>query len=219
MSTPPTPASPQAARFCQVFAWTLALIVAAAAVVTWGQTYQWHLLPINNYVLFPLFGLLAFSIMWSHYVAGAVRELLKLDTSALKSYFEGTSFVVLALICLHPGVLIYQRFRDGFGLPPHSYETYVAPGLGWVTLLGTLSLGIFLAYEFRRKYGRRPWWHHMQELTDVAMLAIFYHALRLGHQIVGWFRVVWWFYGIVLVVILIRTYAGKYIAHKKDPAM
>ncbi len=197
------------AFWCQTFAWSLAVIVLTLALIDWGQYFQWKVFPINNYVLFPLFGLLAFSLMWSHYVSAEVRKLAGLEPAVLKRYFEATSLLVVALICLHPGLLIYQRFRDGFGLPPHSYETYVAPGLGWVTLLGTVCLGIFLAYELRRKYGQRPWWHYMQALTDIAMLAIFYHALRLGQQVTGWYRVLWWFYGLTLAAILIHTYSQK----------
>ncbi len=206
------------ARACQIIAWILSLIVCALAVLVWGINYRWQILPINNYVLFPLLGLLAFSIMWSHYIAAAVRELAGLQAGVLKTYFNVTSLVVLVLICLHPGLLIYQRFRDGYGLPPHSYESYVAPGMGWITLLGTASLLVFLAYEFRRVFGQRPWWHLVAEAGDVAMLAILYHGFRLGSQLqIGWFRWIWLFYAVTLVTVLIRKYANTY--YYKKPAL
>ncbi len=200
-------------RACIFFAWGISFGVSVVAFVAWGAYYGWRFSSLNAYQFFPLLGLLAYSLMWSHYIAGVMRELLGLDKKILARYFEVTSFAVLALICLHPGLLIYQRFRDGFGLPPHSYESYVRPGLGWVTLLGTASLLVFLAYEFHRKFGRQPWWHYVQTATDVAMLAIFYHGLRLGSQLQhGWFRYVWWFYGLSLLAVLVRTYAKKYAA-------
>ncbi|MGC1177068.1 MAG: hypothetical protein WA843_03270, partial [Candidatus Saccharimonadales bacterium] len=123
---------------------------------------------------------------------------------------------VLIFICLHPSLLIYQRFRDGYGLPPHSYESYVAPGLGWVTLLGSISWLIFIAYEFRRKFGQRSWWHYVEKAGDVAMLAIFYHSLRLGSQLQpgSWLRVIWWFYGLTLVAVLIYNYRRYYLPAK-----
>jgi hypothetical protein len=124
----------------------------------------------------------------------------------LADYFRITGWLVLGLICLHPGLLIYQRFRDGHGLPPGSYESYVAPGLGWVTLLGTASLLVFLAFEFHRRYGERRWWRYVQDASDLAMLAIIYHGLRLGSQLHGWFYYVWWFYAVTLVLVLIRKY-------------
>jgi hypothetical protein len=195
----------------QICAWTLSLVVAVLAVMAWGSSYNWHV-SWNAYIIFPLLGLLAYSLMWAHYVCGAVRQLMGLPFATLKTYYQWTGYTVLALICLHPGLLIYQRFRDGYGLPPLSYERYVARGLGWITLLGTASLLIFLAFEFRRVYGRRTWWHYVTEAGDVAMLAIFYHGLKLGSQLQmsSWFRTVWWFYGLTLIAVLIYSYWQKY---------
>ncbi len=195
----------------QIGAWSLTALAAALAIIVWGQDFNWHL-SFDAYLLFPVLGLTAYSIMWAHYMAGTLRELLSVDKDALKQYYKWTGFAVLALICLHPGLLIFQRFVDGFGLPPHSYETYVAPGLGWITLLGTASLLIFLAYELHWKFGKRSWWHFVTEAGDLAMLAIFYHGLKLGLQLQhGWYRYIWWFYGITLVAVLIRSYSKKYL--------
>lgn len=197
-------------RAFQIAAWSLSVLVTLLAIVVWGQSFNWHL-SFNAYVIFPVLGLTAYSLMWTHYIAGTARQLLGLGPEVLRNYYRFTGYAVLVLICLHPGLLIYQRFRDGFGLPPHSYESYVAPGLGWVTLLGTASLLVFLAFEFHRFYGKRSWWHYVTEAGDVAMVAIFYHGLRLGTQLQsGWFRYVWWFYGITLIAVLIRSYSHKY---------
>ncbi len=195
----------------QTGAWLLTALAAALAVIVWGQSYDWQL-SFDAYLVFPVLGLTAYSIMWAHYMAGTLREFFRVDKTALKEYYRWTGFAVLALICLHPGLLIYKRFVDGYGLPPHSYETYVAPGLGWITLLGTASLLVFLAYEFHRKFGKRDWWHFVTQAGDLAMIAIFYHGLRLGTQTQsGWFHYVWWFYGITLVAVLIRSYSIKYL--------
>ncbi len=198
-------------RYSLIAAWSLAAIVSIIAIAAWGKDYSWHILPINTYQLFPLLGLLAFSIMWSHYVAVVLRDRLDLDSSVLGGYFRLTGYAVLGLICLHPGILIYQRLRDSYGFPPHSYESYVAPGLGWVTILGTASLLVFLAFELRRIYGKRPWWHYVADASDVAMLTILYHGLRLGGQLRhGWFRGVWLFYTITLVLALVYKYSRRY---------
>jgi len=198
-------------RLCRIIAWSTSLAVSVVAIIVWGDYYQWQVWPVNTYHLFPIFGLLAFSLMWSHYVSGALRELMGLDKTVLRHYFNATSWAVLIFICLHPGLLIYQRFRDGYGLPPRSYESYVNPGLGWVTLVGTASLLVFLAFELRRWYGQRRWWHYVADAGDVAMLAILYHGLRLGKQLTdGWFRYVWVFYFVTLVAVLTRKYVKRY---------
>lgn len=197
-----------------ITAWSLSGIVAILAIVAWGQDFGWVVLPFNSYRWFPLFGLVAFSLMWGHYVLGFLRDIFAWGMSKLVFYFKATGWAVLILICLHPGVLIYQLFRDGFGLPPGSYLSYVAPGLKWVTLLGTVSLLVFLAFEFRRRYANRSWWHFIPQAGDFAMLAIFYHGLRLGSQIHGWYRNVWWFYGVTLVGIIAYSYYRKYFAKR-----
>jgi len=172
----------------------------------WGSSNAWHLAHLSIYQIFPVLGLLAFSIMWSHYMTGFFRKNL-LKTVNLESYFRYTGYVVLLAILLHPGLLIYQRFRDGFGLPPHSYESYVAPGMAWITLLGSVSLLTFLAFELHRWFKDRSWWKYVIYAGDAAMLAIFYHGLRLGTQLhVAWFRYVWYFYGSSLMAYLIYSY-------------
>lgn len=192
-------------------AWILGATVCALAFVAWGDDLNWQLDHLSAYIIFPLLGLTAYSLMWSHYMAGAARGILKLDNRAFANYFKITGWIVLALICLHPGLLIYQRFQDGFGLPPGSYESYVAPGLGWLTLLGSASLLVFLAFELHRLFGSRSWWKYVLVAGDMAMLAIFYHGLRLGTQTShGWFHSVWWFYGLTLAIVLGRDYLLRY---------
>ena len=188
------------------FPWFLSGIVALVAIYVWGHSFAWNLGAINSYQFFPVLGLIAYSLMWSHYMIGFLKGNLLKDLDLVR-YFRYTGYGALAAIVLHPSILVYQRFRDGYGLPPHSYETYVAPGMAWITLLGTAGLLAFLAFELRRWYGKRPWWKYVISAGDIAMLAIFYHGLRLGSQLQGgWFQFVWWFYGITLVAVLVRKY-------------
>ena len=197
-------------RRCLYVAWTLTALSSALALYVWGHMSGWHF-SFEPYQLFPLLGLLAFSIMWAHYVATFIRKMLHVKPPVLSYYFRSTSKVVLALLFLHPGIIIYQRFRDGYGLPPGSYMSYVAPGLGWVTLLGTVAWVAFIAFEFRHKYGKKSWWKYIPMAGDVAMLAIVYHGLRIGdHLQTGFYRSVWIGYGASLVLVLGYNYYRKY---------
>ena len=198
-------------QLSQVIAWSLVTTVCLIAFISWGGFYQWQLWPLSAYQLFPLLGLFAFSIMWSHYMMGTLGALWSTKKEVLSNYFRLTGYAVLVLICLHPGLLIYQRFQDGYGLPPASYESYVAPGLGWVALLGTVSLLIFLSFELHRFFGKRSWWHYVVDASDLAMLAIVYHGLQLGTQLQqGGFRVVWLFYLVTLLAALIYKYKKRF---------
>ena len=203
-------------RNLQVGAWLLGALVSAIALIEWGSSWQWQLGSLSVYQIFPIFGLMAFSLMWTQYVVNALATLLRLDQVPLGRFYSTMGYLVLVAILLHPGLLIWQLWHDGFGLPPESYlRHYVAPGLGWVALIGTVSLFVFLAYELHRWFGNRRWWRFVEYATDAAMLCIFYHALRLGTQVSqpGWFHALWLFYGVVLVAVLAYKY-GQIIMKK-----
>lgn len=200
--------SPQKVRNLVIFAWALSVLVVVVAFIAWGQGIRWKFAGLSSYRLFPLFGLLAFSLMWAHYVVAAVRQYLDIGRDKVARYFEITSLMVLVAILAHPGILWWQLWRDGFGLPPSSYiDNYVAPGLAWVAALGTISLVVFLVYEFRRFYEGRKWWRIVQYASDVAILAIVYHSFRLGSNLQrGWFKTVWLFYAVSLILALVYIY-------------
>lgn len=194
-------------------AWTLATVVTVLAIYVWGSSFAWQVSSISAYTFFPVLGLIAFSIMWSHYMVGVLRRTL-LHGAPLHQYFRWTGYIVLVMIVLHPSILIYRRFKDGFGLPPGSYESYVAPSMAWITLLGSACLLIFLAFELRRWFNKRNWWKYVLILNDLAMVAIFYHGLRLGTQThIKWFTYVWWFYGITLIAAILHKYIVRIQQH------
>ncbi|OGL26201.1 hypothetical protein A3E49_03335 [Candidatus Saccharibacteria bacterium RIFCSPHIGHO2_12_FULL_49_19] len=200
-------------------AWLLSLLVMVVGAAAWLQELDWRLNGLTAYKLFPVFGLAAFSLMWSMYMVGFGSRKLKIKSSQLHSYYEVTGWLVLVLIVLHPSLLIWQLWRDGLGLPPGSYLSYVAANLKWIALLGTASLLVFLAYELRRFYRSRKWWKYLDYAVDGAMIAILYHGLRLGGQLgEGWFRYVWFFYGITLAIVFYDKY-NRILQTNKTPGV
>ncbi|SRR6266550_2279548 len=208
-------------RFALIVAWGVSMMVSAVAFVAWASLNHWRFDHLTVYRIFPLLGLLAFSLMWVHYVVSALRRYYQLERPPFARYYSVTGWLVLVLILLHPGLLVGQLWLDGFGLPPDSYlQHFVAPSLGWVATLGPLSLGVFLVYELQRLYRDKPWWKWMNLATEVAMLAIFYHGLRLGDELQHeWFKDVWLLYGVSLFAILMYLHVNDYSsAHKtKQP--
>jgi len=194
-----------------MIAWAVSVAAIVVAIVAWAQGNDWEFSGLSIYQAFPLFGLLAFSLMWSHYIASVARQYFKIGKTVLYSYFEITSVLVLVAILIHPGLLAWQLWRDGAGLPPGSYFNFVGPQLKIAILAGITGLLVFLAYEFRRRFANHAWWAYVQAASDAAMLLIFIHALRLGGQLQqGWFRRVWFFYGITLIGSLFYTYILKF---------
>ena len=195
----------------QIFAWSLSLLAVLLAFMAWGSSLHWRIDRINSYNLFPFFGLVAFSLMWCHYIVSVVRQYLGIEKNHLHTYIEVTSFVVLVAIFAHPGLLEWQLWRDGFGLPPGNVlQHYVAPSLRVSAVLGMVSLLVFLAYELRRWYSDRSWWKYINYATDIAMLLIFLHGFKLGRTLqAGWLRGVWLFYGATLILALTYIYYIK----------
>lgn len=192
----------------QAIAWSLSAFVTLLAIIVWGNSLSWHFSGLSVYQLFPVFGLTAYSIMWSHYVISFLNKTIYKSVE-LGDYYKVTGYAVLLAIVLHPGLLAYQRFKDGFGLPIGSYTSYVQASSKWIVLLGEVSLLIFLAFEFQRKFKDKTWWKYVVFANDAAMIGIFYHGLRLGSNLTtGWFKIVWLFYGLSLISILIYTYAA-----------
>lgn len=188
-------------------AWTGSLVVSALAFIAWGQTYSWQFSNLSIYQLFPLLGLLAFGLMWMHYVAGAARRHYNLPKAAIKQYLETTSMFVLALILLHPVLLAWQLWKDGAGLPPGSELNYVMPSARWAVLFGFAALALFLLFELRRKLENTRWWVFIEHASNLAMVLIFFHALRLGGAMqLSWYRSLWYFYGVLFVAAIVYIY-------------
>lgn len=204
----------------QIMAWGVSLGAVLLAIFAWGMSYDWEISSLSTYQLFPLFGLLAFSLMWGHYVAAALRLHFGIDKAVLKQYFEVTSLAVLAAILLHPGLLAWQLWRDGLGLPPGSELNYVGESMKMTVLLGMIALVVFLAYEFRRVYDQKPWWKYVQYASDAAIMLIVIHSLRLGtHLQTGWFKSVWYFYAITLVISIAYIYYRKATNKTTNPPL
>jgi len=197
-------------------AWGLVTLVLILALLVWSQVRLagGHL---TIYDIFPVLGLSAFSIMWCHYVIGAMAKYFNQEKSpGLTFFYKITEVVVLALLLLHPGLLIANLWFDGFGLPPFSYlQAYPSAIQGFALLLGTVSLLAFLAFEFHRKFGQRSWWKYIDYASMVAMVAIFFHALLLGGELaVVWFKVIWLLYGVTLIGAIIYGFQGKRRKHE-----
>ena len=194
----------------QKLATGLSAFVSLLAFVAWGGSNGWHLAELSAYGWFPLFGLLAFSLLWAQYVTLAVILWQNVPADALRTYFRTSGYVILIALVTHPSLLVWQLWRDGFGLPPESYlRHFVAPGMEWAALLGSFSLLIFLAYELHRWYGQRSWWRFVFYASDLGMLAIVWHGLALGGELQhGWYRIAWICYTGVFIAALVYLRFG-----------
>jgi hypothetical protein len=191
--------SPRLQRFT-IIEWTTGGVIIVVMTLGWLLSRNLSLTTLDEFAIFPLLGLIAFGLMWSHYVLGSLRRRMNLAKPERDTYWGVSSGLVLALIVLHPLLLNYGLISDGLGLPPASYaEAYgsLAPYL----TLGMICLLVFLSYEFKRWFGKKSWWRVVDYIQIAAMIGIFVHALMLGQELTQpWFLIVWWLLGVTLIM-------------------
>jgi len=199
---------------CDLLSWGViaSLIpIIGMPLYVWGQAIDWQIFSVSVFQLFPLLGLLAFVIMWWHFLIGFIGSINRGQScKELKSIHSISSKVVFVLILLHPILLALALSNIGLGLPPESYRTYVGAGNSIFVTYGTLALSAFLLYDLARWLKKKKWvssnWSYIDAVDDVAFVAIFFHGLYLGqHLQSGWLKTVW---------LLLGVSAGFFIVYK-----
>lgn len=187
--------------------WLLGGIAVILPSIAWFS--RANLGELTLYDVFPPLGLIAFGLMWTHFVMSALRRYAGVAGKKRDVYAVISMGLVLALILLHPGLFFLALYMDGYGLPPQSYIEAYSTQLGFLAL-GTVGLMIFLAYELKRFFGEKKWWKYIGALQIVGMIAIFIHAIGIGSDLaMDWFMVVWIFYGITLAAAIVYTEVDK----------
>lgn len=184
-----------------VLSWSSFVLLAALVTLAWGTHINWSV--ANEYQIFPLLGLVAWVVMALHYYLGTVRIL----TPSLRRtpYFRRTTgYIVLASIVLHPALLAYAQNKNGQGVPPDSFVSFVGEGLRLAVSLGTIALIIFLSFEIFERLKNRPLiqkrWLWISVSQCIAMVLIWIHALQLGGVLEqDWMRLIWFNLGFLLL--------------------
>ena len=185
--------------------WALGIFVVVTAVAVWVEGREVGEEVLSIYDIFPVFGLMAFGLMWTHFVMGALRRFAGVVPAKENAYKTVSMGMVLGLIILHPTLLWLGLARDGYGPPPFSHILAYEDQLLYVGL-GTIGLTIFLAFELKRWFGGRKWWKWIEWAQIVGMTAIFFHAIELGNELrEDWYMTIWWGYGITLAAAIIYT--------------
>lgn len=202
-----------------ILTWKLLIISVLLPAIAWGSSVQWQLGSLSPYQWFPLFGLLAWMIMWTHYSTGAIRIV----TGFKKPRYYGglTAWIVLGSLLLHPGILAFAQWQNSAGFPPVSFFDYVSQNLVLAVIFGSIALTIFLSFEIFDRIKDKPkikkYWWIVSLSQSLAMILIFIHALQLGTRIqTGWFLWVWLLYGFLLVPCFYLIHKSDFEQLKKD---
>jgi hypothetical protein len=190
-------------QYYTVLCWSLVALAFLLPIFAWGSYYDWDIPALSGYQWFPLFGFIAWQLMWVHYVTGALR-ILHPTLKKPSGYHSVTWYVVLGALLLHPGILIIKQWQNNGSLPPASYLTYVGQGVRYAVVAGSIALTLFLLYDVLFRLSQSPpiaqRWHWISLSQAVAMWLIYMHGLVLGTIINdGWYKFVWVLYGAALI--------------------
>lgn len=168
--------------------------------VSWGDSSL-----LGN--LFPIFGLLAFTLLWLHAMCGVFWEWLctRFSLKTMEAFVRWTALVIFFSIILHPLSLLVLIKFDIPGLFSHSpLPMYL--GLFGLILLLTYDIGkLFKKYEFFTRN-----WTKILIISNIGFILIFFHSLQVGSDLqTGFMRGLWIFYGITAIIAIVYTYAFK----------
>lgn len=154
--------------------------------------------------LFPIFGLLAFTLLWLHSISGVYEEWLR-ERFHFDALIHWTSLVILVSMLLHPLLLlIVVDFQFLAIFEGHVLE--IALGLMGLVLLLTYDVGKALyKYNFFSKN-----WHKILVVSTIGFLLTFFHSIMIGSDLQsGFMRYLWVFYGVTAIASTIYTYGFK----------
>jgi hypothetical protein len=179
---------------------TLAVIVPILAHirnVPWGES---SLLAS----IFPIFGLLAFTLLWLHSISGVFEERLR-EIFDFDSFVRWTALAIFMSILLHPILLLFT-IKFNVGLLFSGDSTPIILGIIGLALLLTYDIGKMLKkYEFFSKN-----WTAILIVSNIGFIFTFFHSIKIGSDLqTGFMRWLWIFYGVTAIISIFYTYAIK----------
>ncbi|MDD3662161.1 MAG: hypothetical protein PHG63_03790 [Candidatus Dojkabacteria bacterium] len=193
-------------------------VIASVAVLypaaVWFQNSRPDIRSMSLNDLFPVFGLIAFSLMWLHIVGGAMRTFLEKYIN-FGNFVSKTSIAVLILILLHPLLFLID-------LAPAQIVSVFTSGQPVYLWLALIALIIFVSYDIAKLFKTGKFlsahWHAVKFISTLAFFLIFFHSLGLGTDLQsGPLRYVWMFYGITAALATLYTYVLKTPEEKRKP--
>jgi len=207
-------------RNVTLFLELLIIPIVVLPLYIWGNQLSWSLDAISALTVFPLLGLVAFSIMWWHFLLGFVKDI-EPSFEKIKALHKTSSILVFLLIILHPILLSAYSLANNLPGPPAAYYNYVVSSKAVFVTYGILALTIFLLYDVAHWLKTKPWveknWLIIDAIDDVAFMAIFFHSMAIGqHLQSGWFRYVWIFYGVSAIIFIGYKHYRRFTQNEED---
>ena len=190
---------------------TLFLLILSLPIYIWGESFSWNFEFFSLYLLFPLLGMLAFSIMWTQVVVGKFKNHFNKIFSTHK-FFVRTGLTVLILFLSHPIVAAIAQWNSSKLLPIESLFSLVGSSQKVFITFAVIAFVSFVMYEFVLRMSR---FKIVQRITpfveffsSIGVILVWVHSINIGsHLQTGSLRIIWWFYGITTILIILHTYS------------
>ena len=178
----------------KVVFWTISTIVIILPVYIWADFLSWNFTAVSISSIFPLLGLLAYSILWLQMFVVAV--LISLPTDFKNNFFLISGLAFLLLIIAHPLLLSIAQYQIG-----QSIIDYVGDTRKVFITLAITAWVIFILYEIFRRFKKWKFFCNsmiiFKYLNYVAFYLIFFHSINLGTNLQeGPLKFVWYFYAL-----------------------
>ncbi|HEY1074328.1 MAG TPA: hypothetical protein VGE59_01340 [Patescibacteria group bacterium] len=189
----------------------LATLVILLPILVWGSSLPRPLSQVSLYELFPVFGLLAFSIFWLQLLGLLCKPYL--THLSLRPFFKWSSHAFMTFVIAHPLLLAIAQFNNHLGLPLQSFYDYVPSNLTGYINLAVIAFLVFVITEITGWIGNTPWIQKfakpLEYVNYLTFFLVFWHSIHLGqHLQSGWLLTVWWFFVItglpIITTLIIR---------------
>jgi hypothetical protein len=192
-------------KLLQILFWIVLLI----PIYVWGDSFAWDFSILSLFLLFPLLGLLAFSVMWTQVFVGAFEKHIGKYFN-LGRFYAKTGLAVLILFVSHPLIALIALWNatgsaNPFNLISESQAVYL--------ILAMIAFATFIAFEITLRWKHKtiqrfkPW---VENASAIGVILVWIHSINIGsHTQGGWFMYLWWFYGITGVLMIAYSFWHK----------
>lgn len=157
---------------------------------------------------FPLFGLLAFTLLWMQLMLGSLMPWMKKLYRGIERFHRSQGVLVFLFAVTHPSLLII-----GVGIERYLAKDFISSGLTPYLLLGqtaifVLGLTVLMAL-LRTVTWVKHWWRAVHLLNYVIFTLVWFHSWNLGSDIRGTaLEYIWVGYGLAFIGAVILRLAG-----------
>ena len=143
----------QSSSSSKVVFWTISTVVILLPVYVWANFLSWNFSTVNISLLFPLLGLLAYSILWLQMFV--VSVLISLPTDFRNNFFFISGLAFLLLIIAHPLLLSISQSQIN-----QTIVDYVGDTRKIFITLALTAWVIFILYEISRRFKKWGYFHN-----------------------------------------------------------